>query len=306
MAQEFASTSIPYHVPVLCRESIAQLVTRPDGFYIDATMGGGGHTRALLAQLSPRGHLFAFDRDADARAQAPRDPRLTFVAADFRYLAHWMEYYNVSAIDGVLADLGVSSHHLDAGERGFSYRYTGAVPDMRMNQRGGLSAGELLAQAPEEELARIFYYYGDLKDSRRLAALIVQARRKGIPTIGALIEVLEPLLPKGDTQRRSKLSRLFQALRIEVNGEAEALQELLRAASGLLAPGGRLAFISYHSLEDRIIKEFFRSPDAPKCPLKVLTKKPILPSAEEVNRNARARSAKLRVAERPNPEAATR
>ena len=300
-----SSSAVPYHVPVLCRQATEQLVTRPEGIYIDATMGGAGHTRAILDRLSSAGHLFAFDRDADARSQVPDDPRLTFVASDFRFAAQWMQFYGVEQVDGILADLGVSSHHLDAGDRGFSYRYAQAVPDMRMNQRGGPSALDILLKESEEKLAEIFYYYGELKDSRRLASLIVAARPQGLHTVGDLLQAIEGLLPKGEAQRRGKLSRLFQALRIEVNGEMDALRQLLRHGSALLSPGGRLVFISYHSLEDRIIKDFFRTgaterneKSSSAVPLQVITKKPLLPDAEEIARNPRARSAKLRIAER--------
>lgn len=296
-----------YHVPVLCAESVAWLITNPNGIYVDATMGGGGHSRAILQALGPKGHLFAFDRDADAIAQAPQDERFTFVASDFRYIGNWMEYYGVSSLDGILADLGVSSHHFDEGERGFSFRSRNAMPDMRMNGRGGITARDLLCNASEATLADLFYHYGELKDARKIASLVVQARAYcSYNTIEEFINAIDSILPKGELQQKGKLSRIFQALRIEVNGELESLKSLLLGGNNLLHPGGRMAFISYHSLEDRLVKDYFRlqrfdrDMDRGMCDpsLKVLTKKPLLPTSEEIARNSRARSAKLRVAER--------
>lgn len=302
------STTSFYHTPVLCAESISWLITNPNGIYIDATMGGGGHSRAILSSLGAQGHLFGFDQDPDAREQAPQDDRFTFVASNFRHVARWMEYYDIPAVSGILADLGVSSHHFDMAERGFSFRYGTAIPDMRMNTRATLTAQDLLCRTPEEELARIFYHYGELTDARRLANLVVEHRTCGYTQIDDLIEALGPALPRVEEQRKRKLSRIFQALRIEVNGELSALQSLLQDGSRLLAPRGRFVVISYHSLEDRLVKDYFRlqrfhreqvgsqNSETPAKSLIVETKKPLLPSAEEIAVNPRSRSAKLRVA----------
>ncbi len=297
-----------YHIPVLCRESIENLVTDIDGIYVDATMGGGGHTRALLQALSSKATVFAFDRDADALAQAPKDPRLVLIPSNFRYMLNWFHFFGISSVNGILADLGVSSHHFDSGERGFSFRSGEAMPDMRMNNRGGITAQTLLCTETEEHLSDIFYFYGELKDARKIASLVVKNRNCGFHSIAQLIDILEPLLPKGDVLRKNKLSRIFQALRIEVNAELEALKSLLQNGCNLLASGGRMVVISYHSLEDRLVKDYFRMQRFDRSEsseeeldsrlLKVLTKKPLLPTEEEISQNPRARSAKLRVAER--------
>lgn len=275
-------------------------------------MGGGGHSRALLSRLSPEGCCIGLDQDPDAVINAPTDSRYHFVATNFRHLSHWLDYWGlVGQVDGILADLGVSSHHFDSEERGFSFRYEEAMPDMRMNSRSGLTARDLLLSYSEEQLADILYYYGELHDARRIAALIVSHRATGYPTIAALIEALAPVLPKGGPQLRNKLSRIFQALRIEVNDELGALRQLLGDSVTLLKPGGRIAIISYHSLEDRMVKDFFRlgsfdqpdealvgMPQSAPAPLRVITRKAVTPAADEIADNNRARSAKLRVAER--------
>ena len=301
-----------YHTAVLCEESLDLLVTTPSGLYVDVTMGGGGHSHALLRRLSPEGRCIGLDQDPDAAINTPDDSRYHFVATNFRYLTHWLDYWGlVGQVDGILADLGVSSHHFDSKERGFSFRYEEAMPDMRMNSRSGLTARDLLLNYSERQLADILYYYGELRDARRIAGLLVSHRDEGYPTIASLMSVLTPVLPKGGPQLRNKLSRIFQALRIEVNDEFGALRQLLYDSGTLLKPGGRIAVISYHSLEDRLMKEFFLTgvfeqdieaiPTMPlqsQPPLRVITKKAITPSQDEITNNNRARSAKLRVAER--------
>lgn len=281
-------------------------------------MGGGGHSRALLDRLSPEGRCIGLDQDPDAVANAPEDGRYHFLATNFRYLSHWLDYWGLEGqVDGILADLGVSSHHFDSEERGFSFRYEESMPDMRMNSRAGRTARDLLLNYSEEQLADILYYYGELHDARRIAGLVVSHRATGFPTISSLMEALAPVLPKGGPQLRNKLSRIFQALRIEVNDELGALRQLLTDSVRLLKPGGRLAIISYHSLEDRMVKDFFRlggfeqpadglmgMPQLQQrvAPLRAITRKAITPSVEEIADNNRARSAKLRVAELRNAD----
>lgn len=299
-----------YHVPVLRERSVELLVTDPDGIYIDATFGGGGHTRCILEQLSAQGHLYGFDQDPDAAANAPEDERFTFIASNFRYAAHWMEYYGVSQVQGILADLGVSSHHFDTPERGFSFRFEEALPDMRMNPRAGISAAELINSATESELADILYQYGELHDARQIAAALVKARTDmPIQSMERLVACLQPYLPHASEQRRNKLSRIFQAFRIEINDELGALKALLTASEELLPVGGRIAILTYHSLEDRIVKQWLKQEVtitkqqamlygvAPRL-FKAVNNKPITAGADELARNSRSRSAKLRVAER--------
>ena len=311
-------STTPYHTAVLCEASLDLLVTTPAGLYVDVTMGGGGHSRALLDRLSPEGRCIGLDQDPDAVANAPEDGRYHFLAANFRYLSHWLDYWGLEGqVDGILADLGVSSHHFDSEERGFSFRYEESMPDMRMNSRAGRTARDLLLNYSEEQLADILYYYGELHDARRIAGLVVSHRATGFPTISSLMEALAPVLPKGGPQLRNKLSRIFQALRIEVNDELGALRQLLTDSVRLLKPGGRLAIISYHSLEDRMVKDFFRlggfeqpadglmgMPQLQQrvAPLRAITRKAITPSVEEIADNNRARSAKLRVAELRNAD----
>ena len=311
-------STTPYHTAVLCEATLDLLVTTPAGLYVDVTMGGGGHSRALLDRLSPEGRCIGLDQDPDAVANAPEDERYHFLATNFRYLSHWLDYWGLEGqVDGILADLGVSSHHFDSEERGFSFRYEESMPDMRMNSRAGRTARDLLLNYSEEQLADILYYYGELHDARRIAGLVVSHRATGYPTISSLMEALTPVLPKGGPQLRNKLSRIFQALRIEVNDELGALRQLLTDSVRLLKPGGRLAIISYHSLEDRMVKDFFRlgSFEQPAdglmgmpqlqqrvAPLRAITRKAITPSAEEIADNNRARSAKLRVAELRNAD----
>ena len=298
----------------MLNECLEGLQIRPDGIYVDVTFGGGGHSRAILSKLGPKGHLFSFDQDPDAEQNiGGTSANFTFVRSNFRYLKNWMRYYGVDHIDGLLADLGVSSHHLDDAERGFAFRFDAPL-DMRMNTRAGRTAADLLAEADDKELTRIFTLYGELKQSRRLAQAIVKRRaQQPILTTGDLMTTIKPLIsPKAE---KKELAQTFQALRIEVNHEMQALEEMLTAAIGLLRTatekraGGRLVVMTYHSLEDRIVKNVIRSGKADGeiekdfygkiiAPLKAVNNKVIEASEEEVERNPRARSAKLRIAER--------
>lgn len=299
-------TAPTYHVPVLLAESMEALAIRPNGLYVDATFGGGGHSRELLSRLQ-HGHLYSFDQDADAEANAMEDARFTFVRSNFRYLAQWMRYYDVDGLDGVLADLGVSSHHLDDEARGFSFRFASSPLDMRMNKRAQRTAADVLNTSTEEQLANVFYLYGELRQARRLAATVVRARQQcPFATTQQLVDVISPLLQRG--KEKKDLARLFQALRIEVNEEMEALRVLLQSATSLLRPGGRLVVITYHSLEDRMVKNMMRAGNLegkvqtdfygqPLAPLQPLGK-PITPSQQEVEQNPRSRSAKLRMAQK--------
>ena len=299
-------TAETYHVPVLLEESIRGLDIQPGGVYVDVTFGGGGHSKAILQQLSAEGHLYGFDQDQDAEKNIIGDSRFTFVRSNFRYVKQWMRYYGVEHVDGLLADLGVSSHHLDDESRGFSFRYEDAPLDMRMNKRARLSAKDVVNDYSEEQLADVFYLYGELKQARRLATTIVKARTaKRIETTGELTAVVEKMF--NQTREKKEMAKLFQALRIEVNQEMEALKEMLNGAVEVLRPGGRLVVITYHSLEDRIVKnmmkagnvegrmkqDFFGRTEAPLTPQ---TNKVIIPSDEEQARNPRSRSAKLRIA----------
>ena len=246
-----------YHVPVLLRESVDGLNIRPEGIYVDVTFGGGGHSKEILSRLGAGGHLYSFDQDADAEKNIVADDRLTFVRSNFRYLKNWMRYYGVEKIDGLLADLGVSSHHFDEAERGFSLRFDAPL-DMRMNKRATLTAADVLNNYGEGQLADVFYYYGELKAARRMASLIVKSRaEKPLLTTGDLLNVLQPLLRRD--REKKEAAQAFQALRIEVNREMDALREMLLAATELLAEGGRLAVITYHSLEDRIVKNIMKA-----------------------------------------------
>ncbi len=296
-----------YHIPVLLNESVDGLIIRPDGVYVDVTFGGGGHSREILSRLEADGHLYAFDQDADAEKNIPQDGRFTFVRSNFRYLRNWMRYYGVEQIDGLLADLGVSSHHFDDAERGFSLRFDAPL-DMRMNKRAGRTAADILATYDEAQLADVFYLYGELRQARRMAAAIVKARQSApVTTTGELLCLLDPLFPR--EREKKEQAKLFQALRIEVNREMEALREMLAEATDLLRPGGRLVVITYHSLEDRMVKNIIRSGNTEgrmeqdffgrtNAPLASVNNKVITPSAEEQERNPRSRSAKLRIAEK--------
>lgn len=296
-----------YHTPVLLHETVDGLNIRQDGIYLDLTYGGGGHSREILDRLGPDGHLYGFDQDLDAMQGAIRDERFTFVRSNFRFLKNWVQYYEMEQVDGILADLGVSSHHLDEGGRGFSFRYDAPL-DMRMNQQSRLTAKTVLQDYSEEQLANVLYLYGELKNSRKIAAAIVKARSKAtLETTGELAEVLEPLM--GYDRKKKDLARVFQALRIEVNGEMKALVQMLQAATEVLRPGGRLVILTYHSLEDRIVKNMFRAGNLEgksetdvfghsNAPLKPVNRNVITPSAEEEAKNPRSRSAKLRIAEK--------
>lgn len=294
-----------YHVPVLLKESVDGLNIGKGGVFVDVTFGGGGHSREILSRLDG-GHLYSFDQDAEAEQNIVGSEAFTFVRSNFRFLKNFMRYYGVEQIDGLLADLGVSSHHFDDSNRGFSFRFDGEL-DMRMNQRAGKTAADVLNSYGEKELADVFYLYGELKQSRRLAAAVVNARKtKELKTIGDLIEVATPLV--GRDREKKDMAKVFQALRIEVNGELEALKDMLNAAVELLKPGGRLVVITYHSLEDRIVKNMMKAGNVEgdvekdffgkvSTPLRMLNKV-TLPSQEEIERNPRSRSAKLRIAEK--------
>jgi len=296
-----------YHVPVLLDESINGLNLHPDGVYIDVTFGGGGHSREILRRLPQGSRLFSFDQDADAERNIVDDDRFTFVRSNFRYLKNWMRYYEIEHIDGLLADLGVSSHHFDDESRGFSFRFDAPL-DMRMNKRADKTAADIVAEYDEEALADIFYLYGELKNSRRIASALVKARQQHtIATTQDFLHVVEPFFKR--EREKKDMARLFQALRIEVNHEMEALKEMLAAATQLLAPGGRLSVITYHSLEDRIVKNVMKTGNAEgkmiqdfygriETPYRLVNNKVIVPTDEEQQRNPRSRSAKLRIAEK--------
>ena len=296
-----------YHIPVLLDECMEQLDIKPNGVYIDLTMGGGGHTGEILRRLGPEGRLFSLDQDPEAEANAPSDERFTFVASNFRFVRGNMRLCGVEQVDGILADLGVSSHHFDAKHRGFSFR--GEAPlDMRMNTRAKLTAADIVNTYTNDALSKIFSEYGELDTTWKIANCIERARRiEPITTTAALVEAVKPCTPPKDEAKF--LTKLFQALRIEVNAEMEALKMALEQSLKLLKPGGRLVVISYHSLEDRIVKNFMRSGNTEgviekdfygrsTSPLRVITRKAIIPTNEEVERNPRSRSAKLRVAEK--------
>jgi len=296
-----------YHVPVLLQESIDGLDIKADGVYVDVTFGGGGHSREILSRLGAKGHLYGFDQDEDAERNIVNDERFTFVRSNFRYLKNWMRYYGVDHIDGLLADLGVSSHHFDDETRGFSFRFDAPL-DMRMNKRSGLTAADVLNRYTEEQLADILFIYGELKQARRIAAAIVGARnQQPILLTSDLMRVVEKFFQR--EHEKKDTAKLFQALRIEVNREMDALKEMLYAAKGVIRVGGRLSVITYHSLEDRIVKNLMRTGNVEgkveqdffgkvKAPFRQLSNKVITPSDEEQQRNPRSRSAKLRIAER--------
>lgn len=296
-----------YHVPVLLNESIDGMNIQPGGIYVDVTFGGGGHSKEILNRLDDTAHLYGFDQDEDAEKNIMNDHRFTFVRSNFRYLSNFLRYHNVEKADAILADLGVSSHHFDDSERGFSFRFEGKL-DMRMNKRAGITAADVVNTCSEEQLADIFYLYGELKNSRKLASVIVKARSsKQIVTIGDFLEIVKPLF--GREREKKELAKVFQALRIEVNQEMEALKEMLYAAAEALKPGGRLVVITYHSLEDRMVKNIMKTGNIEgkaeqdffgniQAPFKLINSKVIVAGEEEVARNPRSRSAKLRIAEK--------
>ena len=304
MTQETTTT---YHIPVLLTPAVDGLDIRPDGTYVDVTLGGGGHTREILRRLGPDGRLLGFDQDEDAERNIPDDPRFTFVRSNFRYLHNFLRYHGIRHIDGLLADLGVSSHHFDDSQRGFSFRFDGAL-DMRMNKRAGQTAADIVNTYDEERLANVFYLYGELKNSRKLAAVLAKARANtSVTTIGQFLDIVKPLF--GREREKKELARVFQALRIEVNHEMEALREMLQAATEALRPGGRLAVITYHSLEDRLVKNLMKTGNVEgtvvkdfygnvQTPFRTVNNKVITPDEDEVARNPRSRSAKLRIAEK--------
>lgn len=302
------TTELAYHIPVMLRQSVDGLDIRPDGSYVDVTFGGGGHSREILSRLNGEGRLYSFDQDADAERNIPEgDERFTFVRSNFRYLRNWMRYYGVTGVNGILADLGVSSHHFDDETRGFSFRFDAPL-DMRMNGRGGMSAADVVNGYDEEALARLFYLYGELKNGRALASAIARRRTQApLKTVSSLLETVEPLM--GKDRRKKDLAKVFQALRIEVNHEMDALQEMLESTVDVLIPGGRLVVLTYHSLEDRMVKNFMRTGrvDGKEeqdffgnrlSPMKPVSSKVQVPDAEEQETNPRSRSAKLRIAER--------
>ena len=303
-----------YHNPVLLHPSVDAVVTNPDGLYVDATFGGGGHSREILSRLSPKGRLLAFDRDSEALAQAPDDPRLTLIHNNFRFIHNYilMEFagerlQDEGGADGIFADLGVSSHQFDTAERGFSFRYDSPL-DMRMNAQGGRTAADIVNSYTQEELERVLRIYGEVDNAGRLSQLIVAARSKApILTTADLDKALASALPS--FAQHKQLARIYQAFRIEVNDEMRSLEKFLEGAAASLKPGGRLAVITYHSIEDRMVKNFMRSGNIAgignkdafgrsDAPLRPVNRKPVVPGEEEIASNTRARSAKLRVAER--------
>lgn len=299
-----------YHIPALLPQALEGLNVSPGGVYVDATLGGGGHSRAIFGRLGAEGHLYSFDQDEDAIAGAPADERFTAVWGNFRYLRNFLRYYGVDAVDGVLADLGVSFHHFDDASRGFSFRWEGPL-DMRMNRRARITAADIVNNYAEDRLAELLKLYGELQGARRMAAAIVKARAaRPIDTIERLLEIVRPLIsPK---REKKEMAQVFQALRIEVNDEMGALKALLGQALRVLRPGGRLAVITYHSLEDRLVKNFMKAGNFSgeveqdffgrrTSPMRLLTNRPIVPDDEEIERNPRSRSAKLRVAEKIEP-----
>ena len=296
-----------YHVPVLLDESVNGMNLEPGGIYVDVTFGGGGHSKEILRQGDASIRLYSFDQDEDAEKNIVDDKRFTFIRSNFRYLSNFLRYHGVEQVDAVLADLGVSSHHFDDADRGFSFRFDGKL-DMRMNKRAGMTAAEVVNTYAEERLADIFYLYGELKNSRKLASALVKARaNKQIVTIGDFLDIVKPMF--GREREKKELAKVFQALRIEVNQEMEALKEMLYAATEALKPGGRLVVITYHSLEDRMVKNIMKTGNVEgkseqdffgnvQTPYRIVNNKVIVASDEEVTRNPRARSAKLRIAEK--------
>ncbi len=295
-----------YHVPVLLKQSVEGLVVDPDGVYVDATFGGGGHSREIVSLLSNKGHLYGFDQDADAMNNIIKDDRFTFVYSNFRYMSNFMRWYGHEKVNGILADLGVSWHHFDDSTRGFSFRFDGPI-DMRMNQKEGIKASDILNEYPEERLAQLFWLYGELQNGRQIAQTIGKARKNGrLETVTQLLDAIRPVI--GREREKKDTAKLFQALRMEVNHEVDALREMLTGAVGLLDKGGRLVVITYHSIEDRMVKNLMKSGNIEgeiktdfygnrEVPFKAIGK-PVVPDAAEQAANPRSRSAKLRIAEK--------
>lgn len=302
-----------YHIPVLLDESVNGLNIKPSGIYVDVTFGGGGHSKEILSRLNGKGRLFSFDQDADAEKNIEASEGFTFVRSNFRYLKNWMRYYGVEKIDGLLADLGVSSHHFDDESRGFSFRFDAPL-DMRMNKRAGKTAADVVNEYDEERLADIFFLYGEMKNSRKIASMLVRARQnKPIQTTLDLITAVRgqqtPTNTMAESREKKDMAKLFQALRIEVNHEMDALKEMLLSATELLKPGGRLSVITYHSLEDRMVKNVMKTGNAEgkrvqdfygkvETPYRLVNNKVIVASADEQQKNPRSRSTKLRIAEK--------
>ena len=296
-----------YHIPVMLQASIDGLCLKPGGIYVDATFGGGGHSAEILRRLDDTGRLLGFDQDEDAEKNVVPDQRFTFVRSNFRYLQNFLRYYGITEVDGILADLGVSSHHLDDGTRGFSFRTDGPL-DMRMNRKGRISAADVVNGYDEQRLADVFYLYGELNNSRRIASAIVKARQnRPIVQTGQLLDIIRPFMSRD--REKTDLARTFQALRIEVNQELEALRDLLTASAKVLKKGGRLVVITYHSIEDRMVKNMMKTGNVEgrlqkdfygraETPLKPVNRQVIVPDEEELARNPRSRSAKLRIAEK--------
>ena len=302
-----SNKEVCYHIPVMLNECMEGLAIKPDGVYVDVTFGGGGHSKEILSRLGEKGTLYGFDQDADAENNIPEDDRFVFVRSNFRYLSNFMRFHGETEIDGLLADLGVSSHHFDDKDRGFSFRFQGML-DMRMNTRAGKTAADILNTYTEEALSTLFYLYGELKNSRKLASVILKAREtKPLETTDEFLALITPYI--GKDKEKKMLAQVFQALRIEVNDEMRALREMLQQAMRLLKPGGRLVVMTYHSLEDRLVKNFFKSGNFEgtisqdffgniQSPFRLINNKVITPSSEEVEVNPRSRSAKLRIAEK--------
>lgn len=302
-----SNKEVCYHIPVMLNECMEGLAIKPDGVYVDVTFGGGGHSKEILSRLGKKGTLYGFDQDADAENNIPEDDRFVFVRSNFRYLSNFMRFHGETEIDGLLADLGVSSHHFDDKDRGFSFRFQGML-DMRMNTRSGKTAADILNTYTEEALSTLFYLYGELKNSRKLASVIVKAREtKPLETTDEFLALITPYI--GKDKEKKMLAQIFQALRIEVNDEMRALREMLQQAMRLLKPEGRLVVMTYHSLEDRLVKNFFKSGNFEgtisqdffgniQSPFRLINNKVITPSSEEVEVNPRSRSAKLRIAEK--------
>ena len=293
-----------YHNPVLLHPSVEHLVLNPSGTYVDVTFGGGGHSRCILEHLNAEGRLLAFDQDSDSAANVPDDPRFQFIPYNFCYLKKFLQYYQAYPVDGILADLGVSSFQFDTADRGFSHRMEGVL-DMRMNSAKGVTAYQIVNEYPVDRLADIFYRYGELSNGRQIALHIDKSRPTAIRTTTDLVEIVTPLLPRG--KENKVLSQIFQALRIEVNSELSVLQDFLSQTADVLKPNGRLVIISYHSLEDRLVKNYMKAGNFegnvekdfygnPLTPFEIVTRKAVIPDEQEVAANSRARSAKLRVA----------